>query len=482
MGSCEPGQGRKPAAISSHLMCGGPLIRRRPSGRFPGCLALSGSQPMATCPASLMTSPSGQARLLMSSSPGAIGRRRSRSWSARSTSPGPVERDRHGPRGTRLSLHRRARRGQDLGGADLRQGAQLRQPGPAAVPCNQCDICQSISRGDDVDVLEIDGASNRGIDEIRQLRQNVNVRPSRERFKIYIIDEVHMLTREAFNALLKTLEEPPEHVKFIFCTTEADARSRSRSCRGASGSTSRAFRPSRSPSGCGRSWRPKASRPSPRRWNFWPGARPARCATASRCWSNCWPSPRSGSRVADVHAMLGTAGDERLRRVVGRLVRRDAAAALADLGRGLRRRDRRRPVPRAVVGRTCATAWWRRSAAGATCCSTARPARCRAIQAAGRQLGLDGILAAMQILDQTLARLRVSTQGRMLAELALVRICQLEELAELPALIAAIRTGGMLGIASESVGGRGAASARRRPGGLGFARSRRAGVGLKKKR
>ncbi len=93
--------------------------------------------------------------------------------------------------------------------------------GPTATPCNECDICHSISTGDDVDVLEIDGASNRGIDEIRQLRQNVNVRPSRSRFKIYIIDEVHMLTREAFNALLKTLEEPPEHVKFIFCTTEA---------------------------------------------------------------------------------------------------------------------------------------------------------------------------------------------------------------------------------------------------------------------
>src|SRR4029079_2664907 len=93
--------------------------------------------------------------------------------------------------------------------------------GPTPTPCNECDICQSISAGSDVDVLEIDGASNRGIDEIRQLRQNVSVRPSRARFKIYIIDEVHMLTREAFNALLKTLEETPEHVKFIFCTTEA---------------------------------------------------------------------------------------------------------------------------------------------------------------------------------------------------------------------------------------------------------------------
>src|SRR3990172_8915702 len=96
------------------------------------------------------------------------------------------------------------------------------QHGPTPTPCNQCDMCQSISAGSDVDVLEIDGASNRGIDEIRQLRQNVNIRPSRARFKIYIIDEVHMHTREAFNALLKTLEEPPEHVKFIFCTTHPE--------------------------------------------------------------------------------------------------------------------------------------------------------------------------------------------------------------------------------------------------------------------
>src|SRR5881392_1571982 len=94
--------------------------------------------------------------------------------------------------------------------------------GPTTTPCGVCDMCQGIASGGDVDCLEIDGASNRGIDEIRQLRSNVNVRPSRARYKIYIIDEVHMLTREAFNALLKTLEEPPEHVKFIFCTTEAN--------------------------------------------------------------------------------------------------------------------------------------------------------------------------------------------------------------------------------------------------------------------
>ena len=94
------------------------------------------------------------------------------------------------------------------------------ETGPTSTPCNECDICQAVSNGEDVDVLEIDGASNRGIDEIRQLRSNANVRPSRSRNKIYIIDEVHMLTQQAFNALLKTLEEPPKHVKFVFCTTD----------------------------------------------------------------------------------------------------------------------------------------------------------------------------------------------------------------------------------------------------------------------
>jgi DNA polymerase-3 subunit gamma/tau len=92
--------------------------------------------------------------------------------------------------------------------------------GPTVTPCDRCDSCEAIASGDDVDVIEIDGASNRGIDEVRELRQNVNLRPTRGRYKIYIIDEVHMLTREAFNALLKTLEEPPEHVKFIFATTD----------------------------------------------------------------------------------------------------------------------------------------------------------------------------------------------------------------------------------------------------------------------
>lgn len=87
-------------------------------------------------------------------------------------------------------------------------------------PCNTCEQCISITNGTNLDVLEIDGASNRGIDEIRDLREKVRLAPLSARKKLYIIDEVHMLTTEAFNALLKTLEEPPSHVMFIFCTTE----------------------------------------------------------------------------------------------------------------------------------------------------------------------------------------------------------------------------------------------------------------------
>jgi len=98
----------------------------------------------------------------------------------------------------------------------------MKADAPTAKPCNTCDACLAIARGDDLDVIEIDGASNRGIEEIRELRANVIYRPARCRFKIYYIDEVHMLTTPAFNALLKTLEEPPEHVKFIFSTTDAE--------------------------------------------------------------------------------------------------------------------------------------------------------------------------------------------------------------------------------------------------------------------
>lgn len=104
----------------------------------------------------------------------------------------------------------------------IAKGVNCLKNGVTDEPCNECENCLAINNGTFMDMVEIDAASNRGIDEIRQLKEKINYQPVKGRKKIYIIDEVHMLTKEAFNALLKTLEEPPEHVIFILATTEAD--------------------------------------------------------------------------------------------------------------------------------------------------------------------------------------------------------------------------------------------------------------------
>ena len=95
------------------------------------------------------------------------------------------------------------------------------EKGPTVFPCGECSACVEITNGRNLDVIEIDGASNRKIDDVRELRENIKYLPTAGKYKIYIIDEVHMLTTESFNALLKTLEEPPAHAKFIFATTAA---------------------------------------------------------------------------------------------------------------------------------------------------------------------------------------------------------------------------------------------------------------------
>jgi len=311
--------------------------------------------------------------------------------------------------------------------------------GPTPSPCNECDICRSISSGDDVDVLEIDGASNRGIDEIRQLRQNVNVRPSRARFKVYIIDEVHMLTREAFNALLKTLEEPPEHVKFIFCTTE----------------------PSKVPvtilSRCQRfdfaGVRRESIAECLRRVVDAEGvdAEPAALDLLARRAAG---SIRDGQSLleqllafapgriteADVHGMLGSAGEERLAGLVGHLVDRKAAEALADLEAAVHEGVDVAQLLEQLFGyfRDCMAAAVGCPAETFLYASATSPGE---VERAAERLGLQTVLAAMQILEQALSRLRFTTQGRIVAELALVRIATLEELDELPALIAELKGG-----------------------------------------
>jgi DNA polymerase-3 subunit gamma/tau len=313
------------------------------------------------------------------------------------------------------------------------------EKGPTATPCNECEICQSIAAGDDVDVLEIDGASNRGIDEIRQLRQNVAVRPSRSRYKIYIIDEVHMLTKEAFNALLKTLEEPPEHVKFIFATTEANKI------------------PITILSRC-------------QRFDFAgieTGAIQTRLAQiaategveveddalqilAMRAAGSMRDSQSlleqllsgGGSKItaADVTQMLGIAPAARLSQLVMPLVNRDAATALAELDGAI--------AEGADVGQLIdqLLGYFRDVMTQAVGCDESRllyalPSQRHEVREVAQRLGVQTLLAIVQVLDQAAARMRVSTHTRTLAEMAIVRICSLEDLDELASLIEQLREG-----------------------------------------
>ncbi len=312
------------------------------------------------------------------------------------------------------------------------------EQGPAPVPCNECEICQSIASGDDIDVLEIDGASNRGIDEIRQLRQNVGIRPSRARLKIHIIDEVHMLTREAFNALLKTLEEPPEHVKFIFCTTDPNkipvtilSRCQRFDFAGIV-AASIAARLNQIVELEGAVAEPEAIEVLARR-----------AAGSMRDGQSLLEqllsfAPENIS-VDDVNSMLGTAGDQRMMELLQHLLERDSAAALGDLDAAVAQGVDHSLLLEQLFGylRDCMTA--------AVGCSSdvllyASPSSQEQIAAVGNSLGLQTILAAMQIIEQALSRLRQSTQSRILAELALVRICALEDLDELSDLVAQVQS------------------------------------------
>lgn len=331
--------------------------------------------------------------------------------------------------------------------------------GPTPSPCNQCDVCQGINSGDDVDVLEIDGASNRGIDEIRQLRQNVNVRPSRARFKIYIIDEVHMLTREAFNALLKTLEEPPEHVKFIFCTTEPTkipitilSRCQRFDFAGIL-PNSIAGRLRQIVDAEGVSAEPEALAVLARR-----------AAGSMRDGQSLLEQLLSFAperiTVADVHGMLGTAGEERLATLVGHLAGHDPAGALAELGQAVHEGVDPALLLEQLFGyfRDCLVAV---AGCPAETFLYAAPGTQEQVLKIGRQFGLQNLMAAMQILDQAMSRLRLSTQGRILAELALVRICHLEDLEDLSAMIGQLR--GMGGVERPAPESGGAPSTYRNP-------------------
>lgn len=314
------------------------------------------------------------------------------------------------------------------------------EQGPTDSPCHSCDICQSIASGDDVDVLEIDGASNRGIDEIRQLRSNVSVRPSRSRFKIYIIDEVHMLTKEAFNALLKTLEEPPEHVKFIFCTTDPEKI------------------PITVLSRCQRfDFAPVSTDEIVDRLRFIVESENAEAdldalkllarkaagsVRDSQSLLEQLLSFTTGRITAEsVHAMLGTAGTEKLHHLVQALATHDAAEALKALDAAVGDGVDAGQLAEQLLG--CFRDLLALSVGGdSDLLLHSSDNDEELLRGVASQWGTPNLLAAAQILDQTLARMRLVTYSRTLLEAALIRIATLENLDDLADLIGQLQSGG----------------------------------------
>lgn len=307
--------------------------------------------------------------------------------------------------------------------------------GASATFDSQSDIAEAIDAGEDVDVIEIDGASNRGIDEIRSLRANVGVRPSRARYKIYIIDEVHMLTGAAFNALLKTLEEPPEHVKFIFCTTDPEkipitVLSRCQRFDFAPVEVSQIVgRLEEIIAGENATASPQALELIARR-----------AAGSMRDSQSLLEQVMSFSDghldVDTVHAMLGTADDTRLHAMAAVMAQRDAAAALAMLDQAIDAGVDPGRLAEQLLG-------YFRDLLAVTVGCDAKLQRHTSVsmheelKSLGEHWGLQTVLAVVGLVDQTLVRIRHSVYARVLLEATLVQICNLPDLQAIADLAAA---------------------------------------------
>ena len=298
--------------------------------------------------------------------------------------------------------------------------------GPTDKPCNECDICQSVSVGEDVDVLEIDGASNRGIDEIRQLRSNAAVRPGRARFKIYIIDEVHMLTQQAFNALLKTLEEPPGHVKFIFCTTDPQkipitVLSR---CQRFDFSPVQTKQITERLQEIAENENVKADEAAlqllARRAG---GSMRDSQSLLEQLFSFCGDA----ITVEEVHQLLGTADISRIAEIAHVMVQQNSAAALDRVAVAMSDGVDPGQLADQLLG------YFRDMMAKRVGCQPETMLHCGPddLELLGKmadELGLETILMAVQVLDNAVARMQTSLHIRTLLEVAVVRICNLEHL------------------------------------------------------
>ena len=306
-------------------------------------------------------------------------------------------------------------------------------------PCNLCERCQAISAGQDVDVIEIDAASNRGIDEIRQLRQNVAVRPANGNHKTYIIDEVHMLTREAFNALLKTLEEPPPHVKFVLCTTEPEKLpitilSRCQRFDFQSVDTvAITQRLAQIVESEGLTVAPAALELIARRAA---GSMRDSQSLLEQLFGIA-AGDKKNIELEDVHAITGTGKDEKVGELAQALINRDSPAALSALHECLTQGADAGGVLEQLLTalRNCLVAsvgCGPETFIGSTSCGVD-------FAELGKQAGTATMLAMLQIIDHSLARMRLSTHTTVLAEMAIVRLAALEDLDNLSEIISGIQ-------------------------------------------
>ena len=301
--------------------------------------------------------------------------------------------------------------------------------GPTIEPCNACDTCRMIANGEDIDVIEIDGASNNGIDEIRTLRRNVSVLPSRCRFKLYIIDEVHMLSRQAFNGLLKTLEEPPDHVKFMFCTTDPDKI------------------PITVLSRCQRfDLVPVNQGDILKRLQYivQSEGRQADESALELVAKRAHGSMRDSQSlleqlmafcsetitVDDVHGLLGTAASSQIIELISHLSRRDAAAAIGCLHQLWKTGSEPEQVAQQLMGvyrDTLAVA----VGGGQEIMEFTQRDEFPQVQNLADSMGQYTCLAALEILQELFRKLRSSVQIRVLIEMTVIRIATLEELDEI---------------------------------------------------
>ena len=308
-------------------------------------------------------------------------------------------------------------------------------------PCNTCSRCQAIASGQDVDVIEVDAASNRGIDEIRQLRQNVAVRPAGGHYKTYIIDEVHMLTREAFNALLKTLEEPPSHVKFVLCTTEPEKLPitiLSRCQRfdfqsvDASAITRRLAQIVEA----------EGVQASPEALGMIARRAAGSMRDSQSLLEQLLGLAADGSTtisVDDVQAVIGIGSEEKIGRLIQSVVDRDAQKALAALDDALSGGADAGGVLEQMLAalRDCLVA----SVGCGPEAFLAGDGYGIDFTATGKAAGTETLLAMLQIIDHGLARMRQSTHATVLAEMAVVRLAGLEDLDNLNDIIDRVAAG-----------------------------------------